>query len=203
MNAVIFRSRAALTEVAFLLALVLMATSVPAQRPAGFSTGGMPGPRFGRPRPLTLAHVPLSALAAGLRLNAGQQDRIARLRQQAHRARPAAPGPPPSDQPMADEIRSVLTGPQKQALPGLLQTLRSLRAAGVLLPVYADLKLTPSQDRQIAALAPPDPKADAGREARGKVMVLLTNTQRELAEEARPFGGPPPGWPGGPPPDGF
>ena len=202
MNALIRRRRAALIGLGGLMALTLLATPAPAQRPNRPPPLGMAPPPFPGPRPLTLARVPLSALAAGLGLRGDQQDKIARLRQQARPKLEAAPAPPPaSDQPMTRGILAVLTGPQKQALPGLLQTCRALRAAGIPLLLYADLKLTPAQRKQIAALAPsdvPDVGETARRPARAKVMGLLTSTQKELVEEARfPGGGPPPFPPGG------
>ena len=167
----------------------------------------MPGRRrpFGGPRPATVANVPLSALVAGLDLKGDQQDKIIRLKQQARLKSQAAQGPPTSasDQAATDGITGVLTDSQKKALPDLLQTFSALRAAGVPLILYPDLKLTPAQNKQIAALAPSDTTASAGRAARqqaqDKVTALFTDTQKEMVEEARDearmLGGPPP--PGG------
>ena len=222
MNALLFKRLGALTGPGAMIVLTLLAAPAPAQPPPGRPPPMIAPPPFAGPRPLTPARVPLSALTAGLGLSGDQQDKIARLRQQARPKFPPGLAPPPaSDLPMTRGLLAVLTGPQKQALPGLLQTLRALRLAGVPLLLYADLKLTPVQRRQIAALAPSDPghvSETARRPARAKVMALLTTTQKELVEEARfagggppPFppggrprrrGGPGPDWRGGPPPGG-
>ena len=206
--------RASLLGLGTITALTLLTTPAPAQGPGGPPDGmgrppfdrpmdgGQGRPPFGGPRPISLANVPLSALAAGLNLKGDQLDGIARLKQQARSKRQDAPGPPSqaSEQAATGAITGILTDTQKSALSGLIQTFRALQAAGIPLTLYADLKLTASQSAQIKALASSDTAPPLGREARQqareKVTALLTDTQKEMVEEARDearmMGGPPP-----------
>lgn len=214
-----------------LAALTLLAAPAPAQGPYGQPPGRAGRPPFGRPpfgrppfgapHPVTLATAPLSALSAGLNLTGDQQDKIARLKQQLRQKKRAAFEPPPVmmalEQQAVGSIQNILTAAQRQSLPRLLKTFNALHAAGIPLTAYSGLKLTPAQTEKLAGLAPshsmPNPKL------RAKVIALLTERQREQAEEAHdpgpggpppfPPGGRPPGQRGGgrggfgPPPDGF
>ena len=214
--------------------------------PFGRPPGGGPGMRG--PRPMTAADAPMAALTVGLRLTAPQQAKIGavqtQLRQQRDSLRPRPGGPPDFeamraamdrmrglDRSASAQVQAVLTGPQKAALPALLQMLDNLRAVGILPATYAELSLSGAQKAQIETLArtaragmrpppgggPPDWQAmRAAREQTAqKAMGLLSGSQAALvtrykAAHPRPGGfggGRGPGFgPGrgfGPPPGGF
>ena len=187
--------------------------------------GGPPGGGMGRgmrgPRPSTAANSPLTALAAGLKLTAAQQAKIAKIQAQFIQQRrdllPPPDGPPPDPRDVgaamdnmhglnriADaRIQAVLTPAQKSALPTLLKTLDDLRRVGISPATYSALKLTASQTSRITALARP---------YGGFGSALLTPAQRAIVDRYKaanprpPFGGPggfgPPHGGFGPPPPG-
>jgi hypothetical protein len=216
-----------------------------AHRFGGPPPGGGMGPGMRGPRPSTAANAPLSALSAGLKLTAAQQARIAKIQAQFADQRrnllpPPGSGPPPAPEAMRaamDRMRgldrtadvgiaSVLTGPQKAALPALLRTLDDLRLAGIPPATYGALKLTASQTARITGLARTAQQAmrgamDSARQSgdfgaarqsmRGgrerlasQTAAILTPTQRGIVDKYKashprpPFGGP--GGFGPPPP---
>lgn len=135
-----------------------------------FGGPGRPGMMRG-PRPASVADMPLSALAAGMTLTAGQKAKIAAIQTHLAKQRRAlmprpGGGPPPDrdtmranmdkmralDQQAAADIKAILTDTQKSALPALLKTLDDLRFVGIPLETYGDLKLTDDQKTKIAAL---------------------------------------------------
>jgi len=220
-----------------------------AHRFGGPPPGGGMGRGMRGPRPSTAANAPLPALASGLKLTAAQQAKIAKIQAQfADQRRNLLPtpgsGPPPAPEAMraamdkmrglnqtADAgIESVLTSPQKAALPALLRTLDDLRLAGIPPATYGVLKLTASQTARITGLARTSQQAMhqamdsarrrgdfgsvrramfAGRDhLASQAAAILTPTQRGIVDKYKashprpPFGGfgPPPPGGFGPPP---
>lgn len=172
--------------------------------------GGGPGRGMRGPRPSTAAGAPLPALAAGLKLTAAQQAKIAKIQAQFAGQRrsllpPPGGGPPPDprtmraamdrmrglDQTADAGIASVLTSTQKAVLPGLLKTLDDLRLAGIPPATYGALKLTASQAARITGLARTSRQAmrgamDAARRSGdfGAVRQSMRGGRERLASQA-------------------
>ena len=169
---------------AFLGAAATVRAQGPGGPPPGFGGGpGGPGGPGRGPRPVTVANVPVDALAAGLRLSADQVTKITaiqeRLQQQRQELLPrpgdgpggpgddGAPPPPPDRETMqanrdkmrtfeqnaVRDIRAILSDEQKQALPALLKELEDLRSVGITAELAVRLNLSSDQKTQIAAIA--------------------------------------------------
>jgi Spy/CpxP family protein refolding chaperone len=153
--------------------------------------------------------------------------------------RPGGPGGPPPGGPggpamngmsnqnkqAGDRIMAVLTATQKQALPGLLKELDTLRGAGIPAETYGDLKLTADQKTRLAAVARKsqqqmrqdmdkarqgndfaamrDTMQQSRQKTREQVMSILTAEQHKVLEQFRKDHPRPQGRDGfGPPPGG-
>jgi hypothetical protein len=195
------------------------------------------GPMGAGPKRLTAVTVPVETLAAALGLSDDQTAKIGEIRKQfrddvrSKMPRPGGPdgggpnGPPDPSEMKArfeavrsaetkanGEVEAVLNADQLKAFPDVLKSLRALGAAGVPPHLYAELDLTAAQRAKLAAVAPPEPKPDAGRpdraamqaqreKTRSAVMAILTAEQRGKVEAFRrdhPGRGRGPGGPGGP-----
>ncbi|HXG24229.1 MAG TPA: hypothetical protein VNJ09_06710 [Chthonomonadales bacterium] len=168
----------------------VFAQSERAQRRAGqggFRAGGT----------VSLAQIPLSALNAAVGLTAEQKTKIeaihTKLRSEQKNLLPT-PGTPREPGAMREtlqklaalnrqasqEIEMVLTPEQKEKLPELRRKLALVRAAGIPLQVYDELKLTDDQVKQIV---------DIGEAAQKKMREILTGGERgrllEIRQEAR------------------
>ncbi len=170
--------------------------------------GGQQGRRgMGR---MTLAQIPVSALSMELKLTGDQKAKLTEI-QTKYRAdvQPLRPTPgsqpdPSNFQKMRDlsqqanqSMEAVLTDDQKAKLPETLRHFSSLRSVGIPLEVYADLKLTDDQKKQIGdisrdattkmqALAPEDRRTQGRQirqEVREKTLALLTADQKAIIEK--------------------
>ena len=206
------------------------ALSQPPPPRGGPGVGGPPGGGMGRgpmrgPRRATAARVPITALQAGLKLTPGQVTRIRKIQDGLRQRREAlmprrvtggSGGPPDpaairarfekwraSEQKAESDIAAVLTPTQKQALPGLLKRLNSLRAAGIPPDLFGTLGLTRSQEQRIGAIVEKARGAAAARrpgedpraawEAMGRsrqamreqALAVLTPSQRKAVQAYR------------------
>ena len=162
---------------AVLALLLSLSVAAVAQDNGTAAPQGRRGQR-GQGRQVTVAMVPVSALATELNLTADQKTKLTDIQtkyQDAAKALRPAPGTPPDPanrQKMMDLTRQanqdmevVLNDTQKQKLPETLQEFSTVRAAGIPLEVYSDLKLTDDQKRQIADISKDFPAEDAGSRA--------------------------------------
>ena len=184
----------------------LLGAALGTAAPARFGPPPPPGPR-----PSTAASAPLPALAAGLRLSAAQQAKVAQIQAQFGRRRralmplPPGGGPPPDpgslraawgrmrvlDQSADADIGAALTGPQRADLPALLRTLDALRTAGIPPATYGALKLSASQTARLTVLVHTSRRAtgramDAARRSGdfGSVRASMRSVRKRLAAQA-------------------
>jgi Spy/CpxP family protein refolding chaperone len=182
-----------------------------AQRRAG------QGP-LGQRRGVSLAQIPLSALDAAVHLSADQKSKIGaihtKLQSELQNLLPT-PGTPPEPGAMREalqkraelnrkasqEIESLLTSEQKAKLPELIRKLTLMRAAGIPLMVYDELKLTNDQIKKIIDIGETAQKQmrealssgdrnkfrEIRREAQQKTLNVLTAEQKEILQKFSPM----------------
>lgn len=171
--------------------LVATSTSALAQGERAQRRAGLGGFRPGGA--VSLAQIPLSALNAAVGLTAEQKTKIeaihTKLRSEQKGLLPT-PGTPREPGAMREalqklaalnrqasqEIEAVLTPEQKAKLPELRRKLALIRAAGIPLQVYDELKLTNDQIKQII---------DIGEDVQKKMREVLTSGERSRLREIR------------------
>lgn len=223
--------------------------------PGGGFPGGPPGrrpgpPPIGPPRHATVVDVPVAVLDAGLQLSADQKTKISQIQRELRKQRrdlmpkpDEQTGAPPTQQAMqaamrkqktlndqvTQQITTILTTAQQQALPAFLKELDAYHMLGIPPDVLGELKLTADQKKSLLAIADAAKQAikqnqdaalqnsnygsyqktmqDLRRKTHDQAMTVLTADQQTVVEDfvqAHP-GPPPPGGPGdgnGPPPPG-
>lgn len=160
---------------------------------------------------VSLAQIPLSALNAAVSLTAEQKTKIeaiyTKLQAEQKNLLPT-PGTPREPGAMREtmqklaemnrqasqEIEAVLTPKQKEKLPELRRKLALVRAAGIPLQAYDELKLTDDQIKQIVDIGEATQKKmreslasgargrlmEIRREAREKTLAVLTAEQKQI-----------------------
>jgi Spy/CpxP family protein refolding chaperone len=198
--------------VSVVMALVTMALSGIAMAQNDAPRQGRRGGRMGGR--VSVATVPVAALASALNLTADQKTKITAIQSKyqaeskALRPTPGGAPDPSSRQKMRDltqqtttEIEAVLTDAQKAKVPDLLKEMGMLRGIGIPLEAVGELKLTEDQKTKLADIAKQTaekmqglaPEArregmqEAMKDAREKAMSLLTDAQKKtLKKYARP-----------------